>query len=189
MLTGDEQSKKAFGYMSHQSIRSFLCLFLRNSKEIEELVKIIPDNQITEYHLRDIFEKNNGESYETKLKSLIQRIDNFLANKKQRKDVLKKRYPKETPIKILEDLGMQSYIEKFKEHDVLESEFFYQLTEGNLKGELGVESFGLRKEFMKKITELTKKTEEEEEEMIGAVEELIVEKVQNALKKSGSIQY
>ena len=37
------------------SIRSLLNLYLKDSQEIESLVNLIPENLITEYHLRDVF--------------------------------------------------------------------------------------------------------------------------------------
>ena len=44
MIKGDDMSKKAFGYMSHQSIRALLGLFVKDSKEIESIVHLIPEN-------------------------------------------------------------------------------------------------------------------------------------------------
>ena len=41
MITGEDSAKKGFSYMSHQSMRSFLSLFLKNTKEIEALVSLI----------------------------------------------------------------------------------------------------------------------------------------------------
>ena len=61
---------------------------------------------------------------------------------------------------------------------------------GNLKGELKIDSYGLRKVLMKEIEDFNKKgVEVEDIELGGPLEELIVEKIQNAIKKSNSIKY
>ena len=186
MITGEDSAKKGFSYMSHQSMRSFLSLFLKNTKEIEALVSLIPEDHITEFHLRDVFEKDLTKKYEVKLEDMLVKVRNFVAQKKVKKiKEIPKKYPKETPLEILERLNMQQYIPKFIEHDVWEPEFFYKLELGNLKGDLGVDNYGLRKMLMKEIEEFNKKgVEIEDLEVGGPVEDLIVEKIQNTLKKS-----
>ena len=79
---------------------------------------------------------------------------------------------------------------KFWNDEVLDPECFYKLEKGNLKEDLKVDSYGLRMVLMKEIENFNKKgVEIEDIELGGPLEELIVEKIQNALKKSGSIKY
>ena len=189
MLKGDDASKKGFNYMKHQSMRSFLSLFLKDQKEIESLVSSIPEDSITEFHLRDVFEKNLNQKYKEKADDMLSKGRTFMGKKKVRKTVdAPKKYPKETPIQILERLKMEKYIPNFIENDVLDPECFYKLEMGNLKGELKIDS--LRKVLIKENENFNKKgVEGEDIELGGPLEELIVEQIQNALKKSTSIKY
>ena len=108
MLKGDDASKKGFIYMKHQSMRSFLGLFLKDQKEIESLVSLIPEDYITEFHLRDVFEKNLNQKYEEKVEDMLLKVRTFAEKKKIKKAVdAPKKYPKETPIQILERLKME----------------------------------------------------------------------------------
>ena len=188
MIKGDDLSKKAFSLMSHQSIRSFLWLYMNNIKEIEAVVQLIPENCITEFHLRDIFERNGKKNLENDINDFIQRIKNSSQNQKVKKsETSTKKYPKETPTQILERLKLESFIEKFKENKVLDAEYFYELNEGEL-AVIGIESYGMRKLLMKEIDNFNKKSQEVEIEG-SQIHELLNERVQNILKKSGSIQY
>ena len=174
--------------MSHQSIRSLLSLLLKDSKEIENFVKLIPEGKVTEFQLRDIFEKDLYKSYELKVKELLERLHHLEQGKKPKKTIkLPARYPKETPLEVLERLGMQKYIPKFIENDVIENEFFYKLDIDTLDGEIGVDNIGLRKILMKEIETVNKKNENEE----WLLEEALfkAESLKNVLKKSSSIQY
>lgn len=76
MIKGEDASKKAFQFMSKHSIRSFISLFLREGRKIEQLVSVIPENKVTEYHLKDIFYKNRV-NLEKKVQDLLLRVDAF----------------------------------------------------------------------------------------------------------------
>lgn len=190
MITGEESCKKGFMLMSHGSMRALLSLFLKDNHEIERIVALIPENYITEFHLRDIFEQQNTKSCEKKVKEMLERVEAFYTKKKLPKTIEKKRvFPKETPSEMLERLGLQKYVEKFIEHDVLEPEIFFQLDEGALQ-EIEVSNYGLRKKLVKEIESVNEKWQEElnmGDQQDG--QEFIVEKVEQILKKSTSIQY
>lgn len=187
MINGDEFSKKAFEYMSHQSMRSFLGFFIKNSKEIEGFIKLIPENYITEFHLRDIFEKDFNKSFETKARDLLEKVQLFHSGKKIKKTKKEevKKYPKESPTEILERLKLEEFIPKFKEQGVLEQEFFYKLNEGLMTG-LGITSYGMKKLLMKEIDEFNKKEVNEEDNI---EKEVSLKKIQRVLLKTKSIQY
>lgn len=183
MLKGDENTKKSFKLMSHQSIKALLGLSLKhlNEKKIIELVDMLPDQKITEFLLSDTLEnkENYSKTIEEKIKGLVIRIEDFYNAKFLKKKENVKKYPKENPIELLERMKMGKYIEKFKENDVLEKEFFFSLDMGNLN-EIGVNNIKARLSLLNEIKILKEECLEEEE---------ITLTENNILKKSSSIQY
>lgn len=182
MIKGDELSKKAFQHMSRHSLSSYLSHFMKNNQEIESLVKLIPEDCITEFHVRDLFEKEDGRSLEEKTKELLENLAKFKSGKKIREKEDSKTYSKkETPKEILERLGLADFIEKFREQGVLDPANFAELNEGLVK-ELGVESLGLRKKLIAEIEKFGKaeQKEDDEESLKG---------IKRVLLKTKSIQY
>jgi hypothetical protein len=56
MLSGDSEAKENFKYLSKHGVRSIGNIFLEKSKDVEELVSSIPDDTVTGYQLRDVFD-------------------------------------------------------------------------------------------------------------------------------------
>ena len=186
MLKGDDLSKKAFCLMSKSSIRSLLNLYLKDSQEIESLVNLIPENLITEYHLRDVFDEEGKKTLEDRIKLLVEKTRNYLNQGKiEKKPEKKKEFPKETPEEILIRLGMEKNIETFKNNNALMPEIFWNLKTENLSRHLKVELVGKRMKLMKIIDEFNGKEDNDEEN------DLTVNEMNNiiGLKKQVSVNY
>ena len=56
MLSGDVEAKENFKYLSKHGTRSICAIFLENAKDINEIVNSVPEDLITGYQLRDIFD-------------------------------------------------------------------------------------------------------------------------------------
>ena len=56
MLTGDQETKDNYKYLSKHGIRSICQLFIKNKEDLNEVVNIIPEQTCTGFHLRDIFD-------------------------------------------------------------------------------------------------------------------------------------
>ena len=151
MIKNDEDHQRAFEFMPHQSIQSFLGFYLKNSKKIENFLKIIPEEKITEFHLRDVFEKNCDKNVEEKINEMIEKTKLYYSEGRIFKNAEKKCPFQKNIEEFLKELNLdEKTIEKFREQGVLEPEYFYRLKQNHLKG-LGVESFGMRNIIMKEI--------------------------------------
>lgn len=186
MLKGDEIAKKAFCYMSKPSIRSLMNLYLNEIKEIEKLIQLIPENTVTEFHLRDVFDEECKGSLEKRIKELVIRVENYKKTGKiEKKQEKTKIYSKENTEDILISLGMEKYVETFKKNNALLPEIFYGLTSDDLEKNFQVELVGKRMKLMKVINEFNAKKDEEIEDGEKSFSDL------NAigLKKQSSINY
>lgn len=168
MLKGDELAKKAFGFMSKPSIRSLLGLYMKENWKIEALVDMIPENCLSEFHLRDIIDDNKSwVCLEEKLQELIRKNEKFKKTGKiEKKQEKKKNYPKESVEEILLSLGMEKYIEVFKKNNALNKEVFYSLNKDDLEQVFNVELVGKRMKLMKTIDEFNENKEIEGEEIV-----------------------
>ena len=102
MIKGEDSSKKAFELMSHQSIRAFLGILIKDPKEVESIVKMIPEGFVTEFHLRDVFEKDLNKGLELRAKEMMEKVRMFYSGQKlKKKEEKKKKYPKESPEETL----------------------------------------------------------------------------------------
>jgi hypothetical protein len=54
MLTGHEEAKENFKYLSKHGLRQVAMQYIDNDKDITELVNLVPENALTGFHLRDI---------------------------------------------------------------------------------------------------------------------------------------
>lgn len=57
MLIGEQETKDSFNYLSKHGIRAIGQIFIANQKVLGELVDYIPEDVLTGFHLRDIFDK------------------------------------------------------------------------------------------------------------------------------------
>lgn len=56
MLSGHKEAKEHFKYLSKHGIRGIAQIFISDSKLLDQMVDLIPDNVLTGYHLKDIFD-------------------------------------------------------------------------------------------------------------------------------------
>ena len=56
MMSGDDEAKEHFKYLSKHGVRSICQIFLQKDREIEEIVQAVPESILTGYQLRDIFD-------------------------------------------------------------------------------------------------------------------------------------
>ena len=54
MLTGHDEAKENFKYLSKHGLRQLAMQYLDKESEIKELVDSVPENAVTGFHLRDI---------------------------------------------------------------------------------------------------------------------------------------
>jgi len=62
MLIGDKETKENFKYLSSHGIRGVASIFVSDEKRLDELVRSVPENTLTGYHLYDIFNKTKKTS-------------------------------------------------------------------------------------------------------------------------------
>ena len=172
MLKGEDNAKKGFTILTSQALRGLLALYVGNNKEIDSILNMIGEKKLSEFQLRDVFEKELNRKPIDKIKEIING-----EGKKKETLVKKQKIPKEEPINVLEKLKMERFLVKFEENDVLGKEEFYKLDDGSLT-EIGVDHIASRFALVDEIEKLKKESEEEEE--IYFVREF---------KKSQSIRY
>jgi len=172
MLKGDDITKKGFTLLTKQAVRGLLGLYIYKKEEMEIMIDIIGDHGISEFQLRDVFEKDLKRKPIEKLKEMIE------VKKNEKNDKKEKKIPIEEPKKVLEKLKMERFEGKFVENDVMGREEFYSLDDGMLN-EIGVDHIGSRFELMKEIEMLKKLSENEEEEFF----------FERDLQKKQSVQY
>lgn len=56
MLTGEQETKDNFKYLTKHGVRAMGSIFLHSQEHIEELVNNVPENVLTGFHLKDIFD-------------------------------------------------------------------------------------------------------------------------------------
>lgn len=97
MINGEDSAKKAFELMSHQSIRAFLGILIKDPKEVESIVKMVPEGYVTEFHLRDVFEKDLNKELEQRAKEMMEKVRTFYSGQKLKKRREKEKIPKRKP--------------------------------------------------------------------------------------------
>ena len=77
MLQGEQETKDNFKYLNSHAIRAMGRIFLSNPKMLDELVNNVPEDTLTGFHLKDMFDQ-------TKKYSEIRRkiYDQILFNKR-----------------------------------------------------------------------------------------------------------
>lgn len=72
MLIGDQETKDNFKYLSKHGIRAIGQVFISTPALLDELVNNIPEELLTGFHLRDIFDTHKKPSeIKTKLFDVI----------------------------------------------------------------------------------------------------------------------
>ena len=68
MLSGHDEAKENFKYLSKHGLRQIAMQYLEKEKDITELVDSVPENALTGFHLRDILAfKTNFTTIRTKI--------------------------------------------------------------------------------------------------------------------------
>ena len=62
MMIGDVDAKEKFKYLSKHGIRSIGNIFIENPRDLNDLISFIPEDTITGFQLRDIFDNNKKYS-------------------------------------------------------------------------------------------------------------------------------
>ncbi len=174
MLKGDAETKDNFKYLSKHGIRAIASIFLSNPKQIDELVNSVPEDVLTGYHLRDIFDS-------TKKPNEIRRkiYDTILFNKRFpktleiSKQIVKSDENKEEEekkkkpqidfdlTKFFTDLGALDCINKLQKQDLNDPELFFKVTVDQIEACLELKPEGKKVRIMKKIKEVKEKFDKE----------------------------
>ena len=171
-------------------------------KETDEILDIIGEGQLTGYQLKDIFDE--GKSLAQIKKKLTNKVieNNLifkgLAKDKQAekdedeedKEGQKKELPQVNPEQILKQLALSDCIPKLKEHEIADTETFYELTDDKMIELLEIKTEGKKMRFKEKIKEIKEKHEKEIEKKKREQEEkesealMVGEKFELLQKKS-----
>lgn len=118
MLSGNNEAKENFKYQSKHGIRGIATIFISNQKFLDELVDKIPEDTLTGFHLKDIFDKTK------KIHEIKQTLyDTALFNKRFPKSlmidkqIIKDKEEKEEKRKQNIDFDIQQY---FKDQGILD---------------------------------------------------------------------
>lgn len=77
MLSGEKEAKENFKYLSKHGIRGMVQIFVSDEKIVDALTELIPENVLTGFHLKDIFDSSKKLN---DLKKLV--YDTVLFNKR-----------------------------------------------------------------------------------------------------------
>ena len=208
MITGEETAKTFFALQTRAQARSIIAQFLppshgdsgstqqvNNTQEMEEILDIIGEEQITGYQLRDIFDENKNLNivkkklaHKLSQNTLFQRgllkepsITEEEENEKKRKDV-----PQVSIESILKGLGLNESVPKVKEHEIDDLEIFYGIEDDKLIELLEIKTEGKKLRFKEKIKEVKEKHEKAKakKEAAEEVSEMVSEKFELLRKKS-----
>jgi len=177
MMIGDAETKENFKYLSKHGIRSIGAIFLDKASELEELVNQVPEDVITGFHLRDIFDTTKKYSeIRTKLYDCImfnKRFpktvsnqflslygDRLVKTKEEEEEVAKPKINFDLE-KFFKDAGAPECIVKLQKQDLLDPILFFKIEVGALEGILELKPEGKKRRVMKKVKEVREKFEKE----------------------------
>jgi SAM domain (Sterile alpha motif) len=216
MIQGDETAKSLFALQSRSQARTIIAHFLPPVqgdsgssgpsgngldmiKEMDEILDIIGDEQITGYQLRDIFDENKNISV-VKKKLLHKVTQNMAIQKGLAKDLVaekevedpaaakdkKKEVPSENIEGLLKSLGLGESIPKLKEHEIAEPEVFYELSDDKIIELLEIKTEGKKMRFKDRLKEVKDKHEKALAKKAAAedVSEIVAETFEKLQKQS-----
>ena len=171
-MIGEQETKDNFKYLSKHGIRAIGQIFISNPKQLDELVDYIPEDVLTGFHLRDIFDTTKKPS---EIKHKI--FDCILFNKRFPRSLeISKHIVKGTATgeedkkkqhidfdltKFLTDLGVPECINKLQKQDLNDPELFFKVDIGTIESTLDLKPQGKKIKIMKKIKDLREKFEKE----------------------------
>ena len=139
------------------------------AKEVENILEIIGEENITGYQLMDIFDQNKDLTVvKRKLTDKVvqnELLAKGLAKEKQfgeeEKEDTSKKHPTDDVEGVLKSLGLQECIPKLKEHEISSPDIFYSLKDDRLFTLLEIKTAGKKFRFSEKIKEIKEKHEKE----------------------------
>ena len=168
-MIGDQETKDMFKYLTKHGIRGMANVFLADPKAVDELVNNVPEDIITGFHLKDIFDTSKSK---TELRRKL--YDSILFNKRFpksleiSKQIVKKEDEKKDEKKIefditkfFTDMGALDCINKLQKQDLNDPELFFKVEIGTIESTLDLKPEGKKLRIMKKIKELREKYEKE----------------------------
>lgn len=184
VLENDETSKKDFQLLNKNGARQVIKQFLMNKKLIELVVKVVEDNVLTGFILKDIMKTNFSldqikKAIREKQEELNSVDDHramsiFLMKEVEEEEEETEEQKKErigVPGKdideLLKEFEQEKSIEKIKEH-AIDKKQFWALKEDQLKDLLDVSVYGRRKKLFRKMQQLI----EENEKMANEIKDL-----------------
>lgn len=172
MMIGEAETKEAFKYLSRHGIRAIAAVFISKEAILNQLVDSIPENVLTGFHLKDIFDATNKPA---EIKQKL--YDAIMFNKRFPKSLaVSKQITKEQPdqeeekkkleidfdlTKFFKDHELLDCINKLQKADLNDPELFFKVDVGTLEGILDIKPEGKKHKMMKKIKELREKFEKE----------------------------
>ena len=139
------------------------------AKEVENILEIIGEENITGYQLMDIFDQNKDLTV-VKRKLTAKVVQNELLAKglakekqlgEENKEDTSKKHPTDDVEGVLKSLGLQECIPKLKEHEISSPDIFYSLKDDKLFTLLEIKTAGKKFRFSEKIKEIKEKHEKE----------------------------
>lgn len=139
------------------------------AEEVESILEIIGEENITGFQLLDIFDHNKDLNVvKRKLAAKVNQnelLAKGLIKEKSFGDDIKedvsKKYPKDDIESILKSLGFQDCIPKLKEQDIADPDTFYNLKEDKIFSALDIKTEGKKFKLSEKIKEIKEKHEKE----------------------------
>jgi hypothetical protein len=142
------------------------------AQEMEELLDIVGEEQITGYQLKDIFDENKVMA--TVKRKLVDKVaQNTLiskglvkdseAEKEEKEDsTKKKKQPPQVSIEaLLKGLGLSESLPKLKKHEIADNDTFFELTDDKMIELLEIKTEGKKMRFKDKIKEVRDKHEKD----------------------------
>jgi SpoVK/Ycf46/Vps4 family AAA+-type ATPase len=179
MIEGDETAKQLFALQSVSQARTLISQFLPvndpqhhlpfdPAKEMEEILQIVGDEEITGYQLLDIFDENKDLAFvKRKLQHKVnqnQLIAQGLVKEKEddgkeEEEDKKDDHPTVNIEAMLKSLGFSESIPKLKENEIHEPEIFFGLDDDKIIELLEIKTEGKKFRFKEKMKEIKDKHE------------------------------
>ena len=161
MLQGEEEHKDLFGYLSKHGVRSIVQLFFKEKSMIDEFVDQIPEETLTGFQLRDIFDNN---SKLTAIKSAI--YEKIMENKIYKRGAqMDKTHPSEEDSEekeekinfdieaFFKELDAPEGINLLQKQDMCNARVFMKVPYETLEKTLEIKPSGKKVKVMKKVKE------------------------------------
>lgn len=165
---------------SQAQARILISTYVSDNTEVENVVDLIGEEQITGYQIKDILDNNKDlDIIKLKLYNKIKH-NNLIKEGQLKEEIEEETEDKEKKIKedllhhsvetFLKEINFEDCIPKLAEHDISDPEIFFGLTEDEMITHLDIQKEGRKYRFKKMLKEIKekhdKKKAEKEEEKI-----------------------